>query len=44
VLLIAAPFLGALVLTWWLGAYAIFFGVALIAVAIKLHERRREQG
>jgi uncharacterized membrane protein HdeD (DUF308 family) len=42
-LLIAAPFIGALVLTWWLGAYAIVFGFALIAVAIKLHARRREQ-
>jgi uncharacterized membrane protein HdeD (DUF308 family) len=43
VLLIAAPFLGALVLTWWLGAYAIVFGIALIAMAIKLYARRREQ-
>ena len=43
VLLIAAPFIGALVLTWWLGAYAIVFSFALIAVAIKLHARQREQ-
>jgi uncharacterized membrane protein HdeD (DUF308 family) len=43
VLLIVAPFIGALVLTWWLGAYAIVFGVALIAVAIKLLARQREQ-
>ncbi len=43
VLLIAAPFIGALVLTWWLGAYAIVFGSALIAVAVKLHARQREQ-
>jgi uncharacterized membrane protein HdeD (DUF308 family) len=42
-LLIFAPFAGALVLTWWLGAYAIVFGFALMAVAIKLHKRRREQ-
>jgi uncharacterized membrane protein HdeD (DUF308 family) len=42
-LLIFAPFAGALVLTWWLGAYAIVFGFALIAVAIKLHARRGEQ-
>jgi uncharacterized membrane protein HdeD (DUF308 family) len=42
-LLIAAPFIGALVLTWWLAAYAIVFGFALIAVAIKLRARRREQ-
>jgi uncharacterized membrane protein HdeD (DUF308 family) len=42
-LLIFAPFAGALVLTWWLGAYAIVFGFALIAVAIKLRARRSEQ-
>jgi uncharacterized membrane protein HdeD (DUF308 family) len=40
VLLIGAPFIGALVLTWWLGAYAIVFGFALIAAAIKLRARR----
>jgi uncharacterized membrane protein HdeD (DUF308 family) len=43
VLLVGAPFIGALVLTWWLGAYAIVFGFALIAVAIKLFARRRKQ-
>jgi uncharacterized membrane protein HdeD (DUF308 family) len=43
VLLIAAPLIGALVLTWWLGAYAIVFGFALLAVAIKLYKRRRSQ-
>ena len=42
-LLIFAPFVGALVLTWWLGAYAIVFGFALMAVAIKLYQRRRDQ-
>jgi uncharacterized membrane protein HdeD (DUF308 family) len=42
-LLIFAPFVGALVLTWWLGAYAIVFGCALMAVAAKLYKRRREQ-
>jgi uncharacterized membrane protein HdeD (DUF308 family) len=42
-LLIFAPFVGAIVLTWWLGAYAIVFGFALMAVAIKLYQRRRDQ-
>jgi len=42
-LLIFAPFVGALVLTWWLGAYAIVFGFALMAVAIKLYQRRHDQ-
>jgi uncharacterized membrane protein HdeD (DUF308 family) len=36
VLLVAAPLTGALVLTWWLGAYAIVFGVSLVVVAFKL--------
>jgi uncharacterized membrane protein HdeD (DUF308 family) len=35
-LLVVAPLTGALVLTWWLGAYAIVFGVTLIVVAFKL--------
>ena len=42
-LLMFAPLIGALVLTWWLGAYAIVFGFALMAVAIKLYQRRRDQ-
>jgi uncharacterized membrane protein HdeD (DUF308 family) len=42
-LLIFAPFIGALVLTWWLGAYAIVFGFALMAVASKLRARQGEQ-
>jgi uncharacterized membrane protein HdeD (DUF308 family) len=36
VLLIVAPMIGALVLTWWLGAYALIFGVALLVLAFKL--------
>src|SRR5258707_98778 len=42
-LLIFAPFIGALVLTWWLGAYAVVFGFALMAVAIKLYQRQHDQ-
>ena len=42
-LLIFAPFVGAVVLTWWLGAYAIVFGFALMAVAIKLYQRQHNQ-
>ena len=34
--LIVAPLIGALVLTWWLGAYALVFGVALVVLALKL--------
>ena len=35
-LLIIAPLMGALILTWWIGAYAIIFGVALLVAAFKL--------
>ncbi len=38
-LLVAAPMIGAVVLTWWLGAYALVFGVALIVLAFKLKGR-----
>jgi uncharacterized membrane protein HdeD (DUF308 family) len=39
-LLIVTPLIGALVLTWWLGAYAILFGAALLILAFKLRSRR----
>lgn len=38
-LLIFAPLIGAVALTWWLGAYALIFGVALIVLAFKLKAR-----
>jgi uncharacterized membrane protein HdeD (DUF308 family) len=37
VLLTIAPLLGALVLTWWIGAYALFFGGAMLAFGFQLH-------
>jgi uncharacterized membrane protein HdeD (DUF308 family) len=40
VLLIVAPMIGALVLTWWLGAYALIFGVALLVLAFRLRARQ----
>lgn len=36
VLLIVAPLMGAVVLTWWLGAYAVLFGIMLVAAGLKL--------
>jgi len=38
-LLIVTPMIGAVVLTWWLGAYALVFGVSLVVLAFKLHAR-----
>jgi len=39
VLLVIAPMTGAVVLTWWLGAYALVFGIALLVLAFKLRGR-----
>jgi uncharacterized membrane protein HdeD (DUF308 family) len=36
-LMLIFPFTGLLVLTWWLGAYAIVFGVSLIILSFRLH-------
>jgi uncharacterized membrane protein HdeD (DUF308 family) len=38
-LLVAAPLIGAVVLTWWMGAYALVFGVALVVFSFKLRSR-----
>jgi uncharacterized membrane protein HdeD (DUF308 family) len=42
VLLFVSPLIGALVLTWWIGAQALVFGVILIVLAFKLREHRGE--
>ena len=39
VLLIVAPIIGAVVLTWWIGAYALVFGVSLVMLAFGLRNR-----
>jgi uncharacterized membrane protein HdeD (DUF308 family) len=36
ILLVLAPVMGAVVLTWWLGVYAIVFGIALLACGWRL--------
>ena len=43
VLLIVTPLIGAIVLTWWLGAYALVFGVALVIFSFKLRSRQHER-
>ena len=42
-LLVATPLIGAIVLTWWMGAYAIAFGVALVILSFKLRSRQQQQ-
>ena len=38
-LVIVAPIVGAVVMTWWLGAYALVFGVSLLVLAFRLRAR-----
>lgn len=38
-LLVTAPVIGALVLTWWIGAYALVFGTAMVVAAFRLRKR-----
>jgi uncharacterized membrane protein HdeD (DUF308 family) len=38
--LLIAPLIGAVVLTWWLGTYALIFGIGLLVLAFKLKGRK----
>ena len=40
-LLIVAPLIGALVVTWWLGAYALVFGVSLLVLGFRLKAQQK---
>lgn len=40
VALVIAPLIGAIVLTWWLGAYAIVFGIMLLVLSYHLRNQR----
>jgi len=43
IVLLVAPVVGAVVLTWWLGAYAIVFGAFLLVLAFQLHGKKEER-
>ena len=43
ILLVIEPLIGAVVLTLWIGAYALMFGVFLLVVAFQLHSRKEER-
>ena len=40
ILLIVEPFIGAVVLTLWIGAYALVFGALLLVLAFQLNSKR----
>jgi len=43
VLLVIEPLIGAVVLTMWVGAYALVFGIFLLTLAFQLHSRKEER-
>jgi uncharacterized membrane protein HdeD (DUF308 family) len=38
VLLLVAPLAGVLAVVWWIGVYAVFHGIMLLALAMRLHD------
>ncbi|GJD45434.1 hypothetical protein AFCDBAGC_3307 [Methylobacterium cerastii] len=42
--LLVEPGMSALVLTWWLGAYAVAFGVLLVILGVRLRDRHEAAG
>ncbi|HAO43667.1 MAG TPA: hypothetical protein DEA80_04845 [Afipia sp.] len=42
-LLILTPLIGAIVLTWWMGAYALAFGIALVIFSFRLRSRQHQR-
>lgn len=43
ILLVIQPLIGAVVLTMWLGAYALVFGIFLLILAFQLHSKKEER-
>src|SRR3981189_2221896 len=41
-LLVVTPLIGAIVLTWWIGAYALAFGIALVIFSFRLRSRQHQ--
>jgi uncharacterized membrane protein HdeD (DUF308 family) len=41
ILLMVSPAVGAIAMTWWLGAYALSFGIAMVALAWRLRRAQR---
>ncbi len=42
VMLVIAPLIGAVVLTWWMGAYALVFGVSFLVLAYRLRAHKND--
>jgi uncharacterized membrane protein HdeD (DUF308 family) len=43
ILLVIEPLIGAVVLTMWIGAYALVFGGVLLVLAFQLHSRKEDR-
>ena len=43
ILLVIRPLIGAVVLTMWIGAYALVFGIFLLILAFQLHAKKEER-
>lgn len=43
ILLVVEPLIGAVVLTLWIGAYALVFGIFLLILAFQLHSKKEER-
>jgi len=43
ILLVIEPLIGAVVLTLWIGAYALVFGIFLLILAFQLHSKKEER-
>ncbi len=43
ILLVIEPLIGAVVLTIWIGAYALVFGIFLLILAFQLHAKKEER-